>query len=278
MIPKEDFLVYTFEKNLETLGGDYPPAVCVLQSTLLTGMYIRAYARGPRGSDFGICDPDGNSMVNISLTTGLGGLEYRVREGCPSGEWSAYLKDSNTEERFEAKVLVKNEVAHWATVKMTSEPSGATVNELFHLKKTPFEMSMVTPGVWQCRIWAEGYNHDMFNLTLDSGETKTIHRKLIPSEPNTAAVSIFSCPVDAEIFLAGEYKGKAPLAIPNVSVGSSAYITAKLLGHKDYSFVAKVPSNPLLVILEPLTPANKGYISCATTPSKAKILFRKHKT
>lgn len=266
----------------EIYGADNPPAVGVFQQTILKQMYIAAEARGARGSRFSIRDPSGNMRFVMPLPTGSGGLYYYVRTSEPSGKWSAFLEDAITGESYKREVLVKSEVAKTAEVKVTSEPSGATVNAISFAKvhTTPATIKDIPPRVYMTSIgiWKEVksetperkahqmvYNMEVFDLTLNSGDKISIHKKLIPCEENTYPLNIISCPAGAQIYIEGEYRGITPLSIPNQKIppsppagrpGPSQYsyfkCIAKLSGYEDYSFTAKIPSVPKSIILRPV--------------------------
>jgi hypothetical protein len=118
-----------------------------------------------------------------------------------------------------------------------------------------------------------------------AGQTKTFYATLNPiSTPTTVppvrygSISVESSPAGADIYFNGNYRGRAPLTIPDVWPGTYS-ISAEMIGYRTYTTTTTVSSDMRSSVYCPLTPVNTaGALYIISSPSSADVdldgLFR----
>ena len=151
-----------------------------------------------------------------------------------------------------------------ATLKITSEPSGAKVYVNGTYKGvTPLTLNL-TPGTYTIKLSKEDHEDYTTTVTLSAEETKTISATL---EPAYGFLSVDSTPSDAEIYVDGSYVGTTPLEDYKLSPGEHE-VKIKKDGYKEYTKTVTITAGEkktLSTSLVPLPPPTTGSTTTTTT-------------
>jgi hypothetical protein len=159
------------------------------------------------------------------------------------------------------------------TISVHSSPSGATILlEGFAGPKvtTPHTFTKVPPGHHKLELSLVGYYDWSTDAKVTAGQTTPIYHTLTPI-PTTGAITVFSSPTGAEIYLDNNYEGRTLHTITDVLPG---YHTIRLCleGYRDWSTTVLVTAGDTTPVQATLTPIPRtGAISVNSEPPGANI-------
>ena len=159
------------------------------------------------------------------------------------------------------------------TISVHSSPSGATI----HLEgfvgqtvTTPHTFTKVSPGHHKLELSLVGYYDWSTDARVTAGHTTPIHATLRPI-PTTGAITVFSSPPGAEIYLDNTYEGRTLHTITDVLPGHHT-VRLCLEGYRDWSTPVDVTAGDTTPVQATLTPIPRtGAISVNSEPPGANI-------
>jgi hypothetical protein len=132
----------------------------------------------------------------------------------------------------ETQTLHEN-LTGYGPLSISSNPPGANVYlDGVYKGETPRNISKVVVGNHTIKLTKSDYFDVIRNVSVSVGETQTLHENLTWS----GSLSISSKPSGASVYLDGDYKGKTPLDISKVVVGTHSIKLTK----SSYAKVEKV--------------------------------------
>jgi tetratricopeptide (TPR) repeat protein len=160
---------------------------------------------------------------------------------------------------------------------LSSTPSGAKIylNNLFK-GVTPQTLSVLNPGTYQLRLTKSGYKDYQKKITVSSDKTTEVLVELIILPPSSGKIKVTSTPSSAKVFLdAGQYVGKTPVTIDNISPGKHK-VTLVLVDYEKYAEEVNVIAGKVIDISTALIsikpkPPSIGKLVLNSTPSSAKV-------
>ena len=193
-------------------------------------------------------------------------------EEIPSGEHSLSLRKewyapSNTKVRVIANEKSRADIklkAAFAHVRInTNNEASIFINDEYK-SKAQWE-GRLKPGLYTIEAKKDKYFNDKRQLQLISGEDQNIELEVLPI---TGDLKIASDPFDAEVFLNGENKGRTPLTLRNLLIGSYSLELKKDL-HAHFKTSVQIKKNETTEIDQKL--ASGMQVSISSEPSKAKF-------
>jgi hypothetical protein len=140
------------------------------------------------------------------------------------------------------------------SISVLSNPGGASINlDGMYQGETPKILENVTQGSHTIDLNLAGYDDFSQNINVVAGKTIQISKKLTKSQNETGAISVFSSPDGASVYLDDEKKGETPTTLNNIGQGSHK-ITLRLTGYKDKSLNINVVAGETTSINEKLDP------------------------
>ncbi len=149
-----------------------------------------------------------------------------------------------------------------------SSPSGAAIymNGNFY-GYAPITIPNLAPGSYSMKASLSGYTPDTRIVTVAAGQTTTYYPTLQPSpQPprNTGTVSVTSSPTGAQVYVDGNYQGKAPLTA-TLYPGSHTF-RLTLNGYNDYVTTVNVNAGSSQTINAVMPPGSFGTVKVVSLP------------
>lgn len=153
---------------------------------------------------------------------------------------------NSTVEEIENSTIVEKEDS--GNIEITTVPNGSDIyiNEM-PVGKTPALIEDVPPGFYEVVLKQEGYEDVFERVTVTTGETYLISKKLRISR---WTYSVSSSPSGAKVYLDGEYKGVTPVVFN--AEGRQHKLTIKKTGYGTVSSEINASDDPSIVIEEKL--------------------------
>ena len=163
------------------------------------------------------------------------------------------------------------------TIKLTSTPSGAKIYlDNKYKGETPQTLSTLNPGIYQLRLTKPGYRDYQQDVTVSFDKTTEVLAKLTVIPPSYGKIKVTSSPSSAKVFLdAGQYTGKTPITLDNISPGKHK-VTMVLVDYEKYAQDIEVIAgktidlSATLVSTKPKAPS-VGKLVLDSTPSYTKV-------
>jgi hypothetical protein len=158
-------------------------------------------------------------------------------------------------------------------ISVQSSPSGATIKLDDYIGPpitTPYTFITVSPGQHNLKLSLDGYYDWPTNVDVEAGHTTYVYAPLKPI-PTTGAITVFSSPPGADIYLDNNYVGRTIYTITGVLPG---YHTLKLclVGYRDWSTTVLVTAGETRTVPATLTPiSTTGALLVKSEPPGANI-------
>lgn len=154
------------------------------------------------------------------------------------------------------------------TIYAQSSPAGAAIymNGNFY-GYSPVTIPNLAPGSYSMKASLSGYTPDTQVITVYAGQTATYYPVLQPSpQPprNTGTVSVTSNPTGAQVYVDGNYQGKAPLTV-TLYPGSHTF-RLTLNGYNDYVTTVYVNAGTSQTINAIMPPGSFGTVKVVSLP------------
>jgi PEGA domain len=149
-----------------------------------------------------------------------------------------------------------------------SSPAGAAIYMNGNFQGySPITLQNLPPGTYSMKASLSGYTPDTQLINVYAGQTATYYPTLQPSPPaprSTGTVSVTSNPDHAQIYVNGNYQGKAPLTITLYPGSHSFRLT--LSGYSDYTATVYVNANTNQKLNANMAPAMSGTVAITSLP------------
>ncbi|MBC8296505.1 MAG: PEGA domain-containing protein, partial [Pelagibacterales bacterium] len=160
-------------------------------------------------------------IMNNTIIQSLDNIEQYLKE--------LYRKDNQSDQ---PEIIINPNIQQkgLGNINITTDPIGSNVildNESKGL--SPLFLEKIEEGSHRIILNFEGYERVAEVVTVYTDSTVNVNKKLVPL---TGHLTIKSTPSGADIFINEEYKGKAPLDLEYLDVGSY-YITFKMEGYEE---------------------------------------------
>lgn len=155
--------------------------------------------------------------------------------------------------------LVQNPQPQYATVSISSSPSGASVyGDGVYVGQTragsPLVFTQVKPGVHTLLLTKSGYQDYQTTQSVAAGQDYVVSVTLnAVQNPTTGGISVISAPSQAEVYLNNAFKGLTPITLDTLSPGSYT-VLVKLSGYQDWQATQQVTAGQTAQISATLIP------------------------
>jgi len=262
----QDF--YT-DVNVNTGQTSYTNAI--LQPVVSTGtlsvssspsgaaVYVDGSYRGVTSTTVGNLVPGSHSVLLV-----LAGYQDWTGTASISAGVTTYLNP----------VLVQDPQPQYATVSISSSPSGASVyGDGVYIGQTrsgsPLVFTSVKPGVHTVLLTKSGYQDYQTTQNVVAGQDYVVSVTLnAVQNPTTGGISVISAPSQADVYLNNVFKGLTPITLDSLTPGSYT-VLVKLSGYQDWQATQQVTAGQTAQVSATLLP------SAATqtpTPTQTGIL------
>lgn len=158
-------------------------------------------------------------------------------------------------------------------IQVTSYPSGATaVLDRSQSRTTPATFSNVPVGSHEVSVYLSGYQTYYTTLSVSKGQTAVVNVQFTPPV-TTGALSIYSTPTGAAVYVDGGYQGITPTIVGNLLAGSHTVILSRA-GYQDWVSTVTVSAGQTTTISATLASDPKpvyGTVSINSDPSGASV-------
>jgi hypothetical protein len=253
-----DNRTYASQKHdVVVTGGELAPMSINMKEETLTGyhpqpgpMYnvVHGTVRQKSGAPYDgalvdLCRRSGNDLQSISSTTTNASGQYtfygvnvdsvsaehviRVTYDAGGSAGSQvsdpftvyYANTFNVPHAFEVPVTIQFTNSGDAIIQST--PSGASIwVDGAYVGRTPFEATGLRAGQHSIGLWLDGYYDDNITIQVQPGEVTRVYRELVS---NTGSLFLDVSPVDARVYLDGEYAGVGPQNLSGKPCGPHTY-------------------------------------------------------
>jgi hypothetical protein len=175
-------------------------------------------------------------------------------------DWTGTVSIASGSTTYLSPTLVKNPQPQYATVSISSSPSGANVyGDGVYIGQTrsgsPLVFTQVKPGVHTLLLSKSGYQDYETTQSVVAGQDYVVSVPLTPVQnPTTGGISIISAPSDANVYLNNVFKGLTPITLDSMAPGSYTVIL-KLSGYQDWQSTAQVTAGQTAQLSATLIPA-----------------------
>lgn len=149
-----------------------------------------------------------------------------------------------------------------------SSPAGAAIYMNGNFQGySPITLPNLPPGTYSMKASLSGYSPDTQLINVYAGQTASYYPSLQPSPPpprSTGTVSVTSSPDHAQIYVDGNYQGKAPLTVTLYPGSHSFRLT--LSGYTDYTSTVYVNANTNQKLNAVMAPAMFGTVAVTSLP------------
>jgi hypothetical protein len=189
-------------------------------------------------------------------------------------DWTGTASISAGATTYLNPVLVQDPQPQYATVSISSSPSGASVyGDGVYIGQTrsgsPLVFTSVKPGVHTLLLTKSGYQDYQTTQNVVAGQDYVVSVTLNSVQnPTTGGISVISAPSQADVYVNNAFKGLTPITLDSLTPGSYT-VLVKLSGYQDWQTTQQVTAGQTAQISATLIP------SAATqtpTPTQTGIL------
>jgi hypothetical protein len=258
------------------------PTVVTTEPTITIVTTSPTSAGGGKGYIDTYCNVDGASVsfdgrYQCTIAQGVctvavspSGTPVRTVSVAKTGynSWSGSLPHMPADQEHVAVYATLNPVptqtpvppAQTGTIYAQSSPAGAAIymNGNYY-GYSPLTIPNLAPGAYTMKASLNGYTPNTQTVTVYAGQTTSYYPSLQQSPPaprSTGTVSVTSNPDNAQVYVDGNYQGKAPLTV-TLYPGTHAF-RLSLSGYTDYSANVYVNANTNQKLNAVMTPAVYG--------------------
>jgi len=186
-------------------------------------------------------------------------------------DWTGSVSISAGSTTYLNPTLVVEQQPQYATVSISSNPSGASVyGDGVYVGQTrsgsPLVFTSVKPGVHTILLTKSGYQDYQATQSVVAGQDYVVSVTLNPVQnPTTGGISVISAPSQAEVYLNNAFKGLTPITLDSLSPGSYT-VLIKLSGYQDWQATQQVTAGQTAQVSATLLP------SATPTPTQTGLL------
>jgi hypothetical protein len=186
-------------------------------------------------------------------------------------DWTGTVSISAGATTYLNPTLVTNPQPQYATVSISSNPSGASVyGDGVYVGQTrsgsPLVFTQVKPGVHTILLTKSGYQDYQTTQNVVAGQDYVVSVTLnAVQNPTTGGISVISAPSQAEVYLNNAFKGLTPITLDSLTPGSYT-VLVKLSGYQDWQATQQVTAGQTAQISATLIP------SATPTPTQTGLL------
>lgn len=175
-------------------------------------------------------------------------------------DWTGTVSIASGATTYLSPTLVINPQPQYATVSISSNPSGADVYADGVYKGqtrsgSPLVSTQVIPGVHTLRITKAGYQDYETTQNVVAGQDYVVSVTLNPVQnPTSGGISVISAPSGAEVFLNNAFRGLTPLTLDGLAPGSYT-VLLKMSGYQDWQVTQQLAAGQTAQISATLTPS-----------------------
>ncbi len=175
-------------------------------------------------------------------------------------DWTGSASIASGATTYLSPTLVNNPQPQYATVSISSSPSGASVyGDGVYIGQTrsgsPLVFTQVIPGTHTLLLSKSGYQDYQTTRNVAAGQDYVVSVTLNPVQnPTTGGISIISAPSGAEVYLNNAFKGLTPLTLDSLTPGSYT-VLVKLSGYQDWQATQGVTAGQTSQISATLLPS-----------------------
>jgi hypothetical protein len=187
-------------------------------------------------------------------------------------DWTGSVSIASGSTTYLSPTLVVNPQPQYATVSISSNPSGANVyGDGVYIGQTrsgsPLTFTNVKPGVHTLRLTKSGYQDYETTQNVVAGQDYVVSVTLNPVQnPTTGGISVISAPSGAEVYLNNAFKGLTPITLDSLAPGSYT-VLVKLSGYQDWQATQQVTAGQTSQISATLIPT-----AATPTPTQTGLL------
>ena len=258
----------TFYTSVSVNEGQTASVNAVLQPVVTTGTL--SVSSSPSGAAVYV---DGIYQGVTSTTVGNlvpGSHSVRLTKAGYQ-DWTGSVSISAGSTTYLNPTLVVEQQPQYATVSISSNPSGASVyGDGVYVGQTrsgsPLVFTSVKPGVHTILLTKSGYQDYQATQSVVAGQDYVVSVTLNPVQnPTTGGISVISAPSQAEVYLNNAFKGLTPITLDSLSPGSYT-VLIKLSGYQDWQATQQVTAGQTAQVSATLLP------SATPTPTQTGLL------
>jgi hypothetical protein len=259
----------TWYSTVDVKEGQTTYVNAVLQSVVTTGTL--SVSSSPSGAAVYV---DGIYQGVTSTTVGNlvpGSHSVRLTKAGYQ-DWTGTVSISAGATTYLNPTLVQNPQPQYATVSISSVPSGASVyGDGVYVGQTrsgsPLVFTEVKPGVHTLLLTKSGYQDYQTTQSVVAGQDYVVSVTLNSVQnPTTGGISVISAPSQAEVYLNNAFKGLTPITLDSLTPGSYTLLV-KLSGYQDWQATQQVTAGQTAQISATLIP-----IAATPTPTQTGLL------
>jgi len=174
-------------------------------------------------------------------------------------DWTGTVSISAGSTTYLNPTLIQDPQPQYATVSISSNPSGAGVyGDGVYIGQTragsPLVFTSVKPGVHTLLLTKSGYQDYQTTQSVVAGQDYVVSVTLPPVQnPTTGGISIISAPSQADVYLNNVFKGLTPITLDSITPGSYT-ILVQLSGYQDWQATQQVTSGQTAQVSATLLP------------------------
>ena len=259
----------TWYSTVDVKEGQTTYVNAILQSVVTTGTL--SVSSSPSGAAvyvdniyYGVTSTTIGNLVPGSHSVRLTKAGYQ--------DWTGTVTISAGSTTYLNPTLVTNPQPQYATVSISSNPSGASVyGDGVYVGQTrsgsPLVFTQVKPGVHTILLTKSGYQDYQTTQNVVAGQDYVVSVTLnAVQNPTTGGISVISAPSQAEVYLNNAFKGLTPITLDSLTPGSYT-VLVKLSGYQDWQATQQVTAGQTAQISATLIP-----IAATPTPTQTGLL------
>jgi len=174
-------------------------------------------------------------------------------------DWTGSVSISAGATTYLNPTLLTNPQPQYATVSISSNPSGASVyGDGTYVGQTrsgsPLVFTEVKPGVHTLLLTKSGYQDYQTTQNVVAGQDYVVSVTLNPVQnPTTGGISVISAPSQANVYLNNAFKGLTPITLDSLTPGSYT-VLVKLSGYQDWQATQQITAGQTAQISATLIP------------------------
>ncbi len=187
-------------------------------------------------------------------------------------DWTGSVTISAGATTYLNPTLVVDQQPQYATVSISSSPSGASVyGDGIYIGETrsgsPLVLTSVKPGVHTLLLTKSGYQDYQTTQSVVAGQDYVVSVTLNSVQnPTTGGISVISAPSQADVYLNNAFKGLTPITLDSLAPGSYT-VLVKLSGYQDWQSTQQVTAGQTAQISATLIPS-----AATPTPTQTGLL------
>jgi len=260
----------TWYSTVDVKEGQTTYVNAILQSVVTTGTL--SVSSSPSGAAvyvdniyYGVTSTTIGNLVPGSHSVRLTKAGYQ--------DWTGTVTISAGSTTYLNPTLVTNPQPQYATVSISSNPSGASVyGDGVYVGQTrsgsPLVFTQVKPGVHTILLTKSGYQDYQTTQNVVAGQDYVVSVTLnAVQNPTTGGISVISAPSQAEVYLNNAFKGLTPITLDSLTPGSYT-VLVKLSGYQDWQATQQVTAGQTAQISATLIPVSEP----TSTPTQTGLL------